>query len=170
MTKLGLTSITDPGTGKVIGSSGGVATAVYPPGYEIPGAYAENTTTSTNITATTEGTATTYITAGSITGDGAFAVIVDVEIPIVDTPALAGQNLYLVLFEGATSKGNLGRIASPAAAAMRVSFRQSRRIVPPASAVVYTVKSYVDSGTGVLRAGAGSAGVEIPASIRITRV
>jgi hypothetical protein len=163
---LAISKLADPGSAKVIGSLGAGAVAVFPPGTEL--AYAEVSTATTNITPTTEGTATTYLTAPSFTADGT-AVWVEVSIPAMDTPALAGQNLYVVLFEGATAKGNLIRVASPSAAVTRVGMYQRRKLTPAAGATVYTAKTYVDSGTGVLRAGAGSTGVEVPAYIRVVK-
>ena len=132
--------------------------------------YAELTTATTNITATTSGTATTLITAAPFTADGAFAVVIEAYVPDVDTPAAVGQNLYLGIFEDGTLL-SFARFASDSTTIIRVPGGSMKiRRIPASGSRTYSLRSWVDSGTGVIRAGTAAGGSETPAFIRVVRV
>ncbi len=156
-------NLKDPGTGKVYGSTGaGNAAAVYPPGYEL--AYVE-TTTDTSVTVTTEASSTTVVTAGSVAYDGT-AVMISFGAPFVQTPG-GGNGVTCVLFDGTTSIGTIAQVS--AATTMVVSSAGARRLTPSAATHTYSVRSFVGGGTGTIGGGAGGAGAQTPAFIRILK-
>lgn len=158
---IAVTKIADPGVGKVVGSGGTSAAAVFPPGYEY--GYAAFTAT-VNLTATTEATANTIITAPAVTFDGATDVIVEFFAP--ELYAGAGAGVTAVLYDGASSIGMLGLI-SGLAGGVPVTLR--RKITPAAATKTYSIRAFVVSGTGQALAGTGGVGNNMPGYVRITR-
>jgi len=165
---IALAKLADPTAGKVVGSSGGVAAAVFPPGYEI--GYAQ-ITSSVNVVSTTEATGTTIISPGAITFDGA-AVMVEFFAPAVVTPSVAGAPVEVCLFESSTQITRLCVAYSSAAANANLPMVGRYRFTPSAASHTYTVTAFVTSTTGTpaIQAGAGGTGALPPAFVRFTKV
>jgi hypothetical protein len=68
-----------------------------------------------------------------------------------------------VLYDGASSIGLFGLQGGDSPVVLR------RRLTPSAAAHTYSVRAYVDAGTGTVVAGAGGIGVNVPGFIRIER-
>jgi hypothetical protein len=138
-------------------------------GYEFD--YAELNSGSVNISTTTDATATTVITGASVTYDGSTIVLIDVFFPAIDTVNAAGDNMVIVLYDGATDLGRLGLTRNVAASVLRMPFRAAYRLTPSAAAHQYIVKAFViGGGTGVVYGGAAGAAVNMPGFLRVTRV
>lgn len=168
------TNLAAPLTGKVL-TGAGVTTPVaykYPPGYEFD--YVEKTT-STSITATTEGAATTVVTATAVAYDGSTIILVEFYAHEVEPPA-GNHNITLVLYDdtggGAASIGKVGPFTSPDGTNLgrHLGAILHRRLTPSAATHTYSIRAYVDSGTGSVAAGAGGSGNSMPAFIRSTKV
>ena len=157
-----IADIADPTSGKVVGSSGGAAAAVYPPGYEI--GY-DQVTSVVTVASTTEATGTTVISCGAHTFDGG---------PVLATffsPQIycgATNNVYICLFESSTEIGRLcsafGTGACPGVGMLRFT--------PSAASHTYTVTVFASatSGTPTVTGGAGGTGAFDPMFIRFTKV
>ncbi len=156
---LPIADIADPTTGKVIGSSGGAATAVRPPGFKWDSA---SITAPVSITATTEGTAQTCIDGNSVTYDGAE---VKIEVFVADITMPVGQIITVVILRDAAVLGqtlyNGATVQSPETI--------STYDTPSAGAHTYHVKAFVSAGTGTFSAGAGGSGNVLPATLRVTK-
>jgi hypothetical protein len=124
-------------------------------------------TSNTNVTATTEATATTLITASAFTFDGATPI----EIRTWAASFAGGTNYIVpVLYDG-TSIG-LFAVAGAfpwAAGSQQGEVVQSRRIIPTAASHTYSLRAYVDAGTGSVKAGTGGSGAVMPAYLEIRR-
>ena len=145
--------------------SQGLKTA-YPPGYEWD---FDQATSDLNPTATTEGTAQTAVTGNAVTYDGS-PVIAHFVCSDAQADASAGAILIVLLYEGATVIGRLAIVQSPTAAGDRKPISPEYRFTPSAASHTYSVKAYVTTGTGALRAGAGGSGNSAPMFMRITKV
>jgi hypothetical protein len=165
---IAISKLADPGAGKVIGSSSGAA-AVFPPGYEFPGSYVEQTT-SVTVSATTEATANTVVTAGAVTFDGATPVVIEFYAPYVQPASVATAYVQLVLYDGSSSIGLLGIVGNPAANTMYDPVFLRRRLTPAAASKTYSVRAFQANGNGTVGAGVGGVGANMPAYIRITKV
>lgn len=168
-----IADLVDPTAGKVIGSSGGVAAAVTPPGFEI--GY-DQRTSSVSIISTTESAGTAVISAAAHTFDGA-AVIVEFFAPSIVMPqATTSTNFILFsLFEGATQIARLANVQLQdlaSAQSMSVPVCARLRFTPTAASHTYTVTAFVNSTTGSpgVNAGAGGTGIYAPAFLRFTKV
>lgn len=145
--------------GQVLGGTG--PSYSLPPGYEY--AYTEFTS-AVSITATTEGTANTVVTASAVTFDGSTVVLIEFSAPSVK----AGTgNIIMCLFEDGTAIGNIGFNDN---AGKFVPMRLGRRRTPANGSRTYSVRAFVDAGTGSVTGGAGGAGANVPGWIRITKV
>lgn len=140
----------------------------YPPGFEI--GY-DQVTAGANIVSLTEATPTTVIACAAHVFDGT-AVLLNVFIPQIASPAVLSGFVIVVLFEGATQIGRLGIILTSAAAAAQEVFSASYRFTPTAASHTYTVGAYCSSTTGTpaFTAGAGGTGAAVPAFARFTKV
>jgi len=137
-----------------------------------PGAELDYTeiTTDASITATTEATADTVVTAGAVVFDGSTTVMVEFSTSRGRPEPVAGALLTVVLYDGATSLGEFGYIRSAAAQNQLLPMRLARRLTPSAASHTFSVRAFVSTGTGILKAGPGGVGLIVPAFIRITKV
>jgi hypothetical protein len=151
-----------------IGAAGTVPTAgastlayAFPPGYEL--SYVQNTG-HTAVTATTDAGADTVVTAAAITFDGSTVCLVEFFAPY----ATAGS-AYLIycLYDGAT---NLGRIAFVKTANLWHPIYAAHRVTPSNASHTFSVRAFVDGGTGGSNGGGGGAGNSLPSFIRVTKV
>ena len=128
-------------------------------------------TTPASITETTEAGADTVLTSSSVAYDGATDILIVVQAPYwaPDTVA-AGRAIQGYLYEDSTSLGRVGLWFSQVAG---VNAHQPLHIefphTPASASIVYTFRCAVTAGTGTVGAGAGGAGNDIQAFMRITR-
>jgi hypothetical protein len=137
-------------------------------------AYAENTGGPFSVTATTEAGADTIVTAGAVTLDGATNVVVEWGAASLIPAAVGGAWINMILFDNGSSLGILGGAENQAGATVSASVHtpvhQQRRLAAPAAGShTYSIRAFVSSGTGTgqINAGAGGAGVDMPAYIRV---
>lgn len=147
-------------------SNGTTLAYAFPPGHEFD--YAEITSPASP-NATSEATATTIITGASVTYDGSTVVLVEFSAPYITPPSGALHNLVIVLYDGSSSIGQLGIVTANPTNASRFPVRMARRMTPSGAAHTYSIRAYVDSGTGTIHAGAGGAAAYFPAFMRITK-
>lgn len=122
-----------------------------------------------SITATTEATANVVLT-GTSKSYAAVPTLIDVFIPRLDLQANAGgNNVTILLYDGATLIGRLGVVAYPANGAFISSFRGAYRLTPTAATHQYIVKATRSNATVTAELGSGGTGEQLPAFIRITR-
>lgn len=126
-------------------------------------------TASVNCTATTEGAANTIVTATGVVFDGSTAVMVEFFASLARPPTTAGALLQFALYDGASSIGVFGVTATGTTQAEYQTVLLRRRLTPTAATHTYSVRGFVSTGTGVVGAGAGGSGTNIPGYIRITR-
>lgn len=124
-------------------------------------------TSNVNVTATTEATANTVVTAAAVTFDGATSIIVEFYAPYLSPGTNA---LSLVLYDGANSIGRVALVQPVGPPKYFSGGSVKRKLTPSAAAHTYSIRGYVDAGTGVVAGGAGGIGVDMPAFIRITKV
>ena len=118
-------------------------------------------TSATSITATTAGTANTIITAGAVTFDGSTTVTIE----FFSMGVQKGTTYIAVcLFEDGTQIGQWGYSEAAYAPVHLV-----RRRTPASGSRTYSVRAFVDAGTGSVAAGSGVGAASIPAFLRITR-
>lgn len=161
-------------TGKVLQAAGAAAAVAwkYPPGYEFD--YVEKTS-STSITATSEGAANTVVTANAVAYDGSTIILVEFFAQEVEPPA-GNHNITLVLYDdtggGAASIGKVGPFTSSDGTNLgrQLGAILHRRLTPSNATHTYSIRAFVDSGTGSVVAGAGGSGASMPAFIRQTKV
>lgn len=107
-------------------------------------------TAAVSITATTAATANTIVTASAITFDGTTTVWVNFGCPFM----VRGTTYINVhLWDGSTDLGQIGYWAPStghAPAGMR------RRITPSAASHTFSIRAFVDAGTGTIGADAGT--------------
>jgi len=152
--------------GKVAVATGtATATEQWPPGHEFD--YVEKTS-STSVTATTEATANTVVQGAAVTYDGSTTVEIQFFSPY-SQPASGGHNIVFVLYGDGATLGLFG-IHTGGASVERVPVSLRRRLTPSAASHTYSVRAYVDSGTGTVSGGAGGSGSYMPAFIRIVKV
>lgn len=137
-----------------------------PSGKEL--AYAQITAEVTGITTSSAATATNIVSAGAVTFDGS-AVMVEFYTPQAESPAVADGRILFELYDGGSAVMTIGALGSETAAAQKACVLVRVRFTPSAAAHTYSVRAWVSSGTGSVRAGAGGAGVLVPAYIRITK-
>ena len=129
-------------------------------------AYAEITSDVT-LTSTTEATPTSVISAGAVAFDGATRVCI--EFFTIGLGTGVGTAAILNLWDDTTT--DLGRIAVQTPAGGRGAALVRRYFTPPAATKTYRIRGW-SQGTGdsFVSAGAGGAGIQLPAYIRITVV
>jgi hypothetical protein len=147
----------------------GLETALLPTGMAIEVDYVEFTAGG-SITATSEGSADTVVTAGAVTFDGSTEAIIEFSAPNArpDTGA-ASRTLNVWLFEDGSSIGQLGLLASPAAGGANAPLLLRRLLTPASGSRTYSIRATVNVGTGVITAGAGGAGNQVPGYIRVSK-
>lgn len=153
--------------GQVPRSDGTDVLYAYPPGHQFD--YAQ-VASGTNLTNTSAATAHTLITGASVAYDGATEILIEAYAYAVQTPASLAGASRITLWEDGTDLGRLGDFVTPAAAAMQAPLRAAMKRTPSAASHTYSIRGYVDTGTGIFRAGAGGAGAATPAFMRITKV
>lgn len=117
------------------------------------------------IVATTEGTAAAVITGNSVAYDG---TEVKVEFWCPEIAGAAANIIQFVVFRDAALVGQAqGRIDSSGATGSPVKIELFD--TPTAASHVYSVKAYVNAGTGTVKAGAGGAGALLPMWLRVTK-
>lgn len=162
-----ISKLADPGSGKVITSAGSGAIAALPPGYEFPGTYVEMTAP-VSVGATTEAGATTVVTAGAITFDGSTVVMIESFLPSANRGT---TYIKLCLYDGSSSIGLfVDTVSSASGNAPSETINLRRRLTPSNAAHTYSIRAFVDAGTGSIQAGAGGVGNEMPGWIRIVKV
>jgi hypothetical protein len=144
--------------GQVIG--GATPAYAYPPRYR----YSDVTITApVSITATSEATANTVVTAGAVTFDGATPIMIE----FYTAGATNGtNNLIIVLYDGASSIGLLYELLGLGAKTDGIHVT-SDTFTPSAAAHTYSIRAYVDAGTGTIKADTGGVAKERPAYIRV---
>lgn len=153
-----IADLVDPTTGKFIGSSGGAATAIFPPGHEFDRVAI---TGNISVTHTSEGSADTVIAGNAVVWDGSTEVVVEAWCPSV---IKGTNNITMVLLSGATVIGQSEQDGTSQAPVYL------RRIFTPAAATTaFTWKAFVDAGTGTVQCGSGASGTRMPAVLRITK-
>lgn len=144
------------------------AIAAGSPGAELD--YVEFTADST-ITATTEGTASTVVTGSAVTYDGVEKIMLEFFCEAVrPDPAVAGQTVTLLFTDGGTALGQAQIQVPVTGSNLKVQAVVKRRLTPSAASHTYDVRAFVSSGTGLIKAGAGGAGLFLPGFLRITRI
>jgi hypothetical protein len=132
--------------------------------------YAQVTSGNISITATTEGTADTVVTGNAVTYDGTTIVLIEFYCPFAAPPA-GNVNTIFALYDGSGSIGRMAQFTnSDAANTGRIPVHASRRLTPSNASHTYSIRAYVDSGTGTVNNGAGGSGNYMPLFIRITKV
>lgn len=121
--------------------------------------YAQITTATTNVTATSAATANTIITGTSLTFE-ATPLLIEVALSSADKGT---NNIAIHVWEDST---DLGQVAFISATGRVPVYRKLRR-TPSAAAHQYSVRAWVDAGTGHVYAGGGGAGTDTPAYMRI---
>lgn len=131
--------------------------------------YAEITSTAT-ITATTLETADTVITGNAVTYDGVTPVLLEFYCGrAAPSSASGGRYLVIILLEDSTVLGNLAFIRTPATGDFDVPVHCSLRRTPSSGSHTYTVKAWVNGGTGYIYAEGVGSGNVLSSFLRITR-
>jgi microcystin-dependent protein len=131
--------------------------------------YVEFTGGDVSITATSEATANTIVTADAITFDGSTQIDIEFFSPKVRPPTTANYSLLLCLYDGSTSIGVLSCVTTDEATNVQeVPVLGRRRITPTNASHTYSVRAYVNGGTGYVRGGAGGTSDYVPGYIRIS--
>jgi hypothetical protein len=126
-------------------------------------------TTPISVTGTAEGTATTLLT-GTSQAYEAVPTLIEVFCPRVSTGTSSGSSVIGILMDGASVLGRLWLLNTPAAAGHSAPVYAAYRLTPTAATHQYIVKAWRQTADGAWTPGAGGAGTEVPAFIRITRV
>jgi hypothetical protein len=137
----------------------------YPPGYQYD--KTQITASPAAVTATTEGTSVAQITGGSVTYDGATLVKVEFWAPTLSVSAATTATTFVV-FRGATVVGGAVYGADITGAVNPPPYVVAFD-TPPAGAVAYALKAYVNANSMTLSAGAGGSGGALPAFLRVTK-
>lgn len=151
-----------------IATGSGTATEQWPPGHEFD--YVQKTS-DTSITATTGATANTVVTANAVTYDGSTVILIEffTDSLVADNTA-AARLIDVVLYDGSTELGIIGRQRTAAAANNASTCHAVYRLTPSAASHTYSVRAYVSAGTGTVAGGNGTAGNHMPCFIRQTKV
>lgn len=149
------------------GQTLGVKWAAVAAGSPTEHSYVEQTS-SLSVTATTAATAQTFISSAAVAYDGSTRVRIEVFLPAF-VPGTSGS-LHLMLWDGSTDLGILGRSLVPSGAG---SDRHPggtfvRYLTPSAATHTYHAKAYRTTANGTLLCGAGGTDTDLPAYIRIS--
>lgn len=154
-------------TGKWLGVATGLPSWTLPPGYEFD--YAQ-ITAGVTVNATTEGSANTVITGNAVSYDGATVVMIEFFAPQVYSTNTANIDLTAVLYDGASSIGQIGWLRSETTNRGMIAMHCMRRLTPSNAAHTYSIRAFIASGSGAVQAGIAGSGNLVPAFIRITKV
>lgn len=109
----------------------------------------------------TGGAPDTVVTAPAVTFDGATIALVEFSCPLLER-----GNIYtrVCLYENGVQKGIIAQATSgsPGYGAFRFT--------PTAGAKTYSIRAYVDTSTGYVRAGTGAGNTLVPATIRVSKI
>jgi hypothetical protein len=122
-------------------------------------------TTFTNITHTTEATADTFATL-TFTADGATTYLLDAQWYATRGTTYIGFALYM----DGTDQGAILLNPTGAGTGGTMPFHWGKRVTPSAASHTFTLRAYVDAGTGTAGGGAGGAGVALGGYFRATKV
>lgn len=169
-TTVNVSSATAPSSGQVLTATGSTTATWQTPsgggsGNELD--YVAKTS-STSITATTQGTADTIVTGSSVAYDGSTVVMIEFNAPWArpDT-ASSNRNIKFVVYEDSSALAEIAYIATPQTGTLQVPIFNRIRHTPSNASHTYSVRAYVNAGTGSVSAGTGSSGAAAPAYIRI---
>jgi len=112
------------------------------------------------VTATTEGTANPVLASGSIALDGRTTVAVEFAAP---KTTIGGTLIRFALYDNGA---DIGFLAGDTAGERLLR----RQWTPAAGAHVFSIRAWVDSGSGVVSAGTGGAGQFMPVWLRTSNV
>ena len=130
----------------------------------------QEVTANTTIAGTTEPTATIVVASAAVTLDGSTAITVEFFAPRVEPNIGVNNTVYIALFDGSTSIGNMCSIQTPAGSpgALGMPVRLERKLTPSAGAHTYSFRAYANAG-GFVYANVGGAGAYVPGFIRVRR-
>jgi hypothetical protein len=167
-----------PGTPGAAGATGpagptGPAGATGPTGATGPAgsaelAYAQITTAKT-VTTTSDTSADLVVGAPATTFDGG-PIIIECVSPTVLAPSTAGAFIALLVYQDGATIGRIGVINNAPGGNLQVPFYGSLRITPTAASHTFLFAARVSGGSGIVGAGAGGDGGNLPAYIRIHKV
>jgi len=169
VTKVSLSSITDPGAGKVVTSTGAGAIAAYPPGYEF--SYTERTTTYTSAATTTTG-ATTILSSGALSFDGSTKIRVEFYCPSVTLTTSGACSSWIVMDGSASATSLVARSiftsAPPSDGDTHYGFVE---FTPAAGSHTFTAIGVVSAGSGSWFAGASfpNTGNYVPMALKVSK-
>lgn len=144
--------------GTVLHGGASAPSYLYPPGYEL--AYTQKTS-DTSIAATTSAASDTVVTASAVTFDGSTTAILEFWCPFV---VRGTTTINVQFFDGSTAIGGaIGITGTVSPLTIRT------RITPSAAAKTYSVRAFVDAGTGTVKGGNAAAGANLPCFIRIVK-
>lgn len=124
-----------------------------------------------SVTATVEASSDTIVTAAAFTADGVSAYLITFSCPdAFPSSAAAGRNLRICLFQDGTTLGHIAVFQTPAAANSINPIERSTRLIPSAGSRTYSIRAFVNAGTGTVDAGTGGSGNLRPGYIRISKV
>lgn len=118
-------------------------------------------------TQTVVASATTIVSTTAVL-DGATSAVVQVFIPWAFN-VTTNDAVFFSLWDGSTNLGNIAAINQPSSGYESPIAVQVRLETPSAATHTYTLKFYVDGGTGKAHADIGGAGVAMPGYIRVVR-
>lgn len=121
-------------------------------------------TSPVSVTGTTEATATTVVTASSVVFDGLHVALIEFWCPA----AARGTNwIQFALYDGSSSIGGVLEPLGYTGSATLPPVPLKRRLTPAAATKTYSIRAFVDAGTGSVKAGAGGTGADLPGYIRV---
>ncbi len=151
-----------------VGTGTATATEQWPPGHEFD--YVGSSGTS-SITATSEATATTIITANAVTYDGSTVIMIEFFCPEIIPASSDNAFVRIVLYDGSSSIGYFGIVFNPKVVSSgRWPVHLMRRLTPSAAAHTYSVRGYVNTGTGEANGSSGGTAAYVPVFIRQYKV
>lgn len=161
-----ISALANPGAGKVIGSAGGVAAAVTPPGGVI--GYDEIQTLVVPTVATEAGT---IIIPGSAYNFDGGLVCAEFFSPSVNPDNTAGAGIRVSLFEGAVQIGRLGSFCTDAVLFVVGTIFARYYFTPSAGVHTYTItaRNFGNVGNGAIGGGTGGAAAFVPCYLRFTK-
>ena len=126
-------------------------------------------TSPVTITGTTDATATAVIDGNAVTYDGSTRI--KLEFFALGASITSAQELVVVVYDGATDLGRLAVLVNDSATATHDEgpLYGAMFLTPSAGAHTFHVKAWKTGGTVSIYAGAGGAGVNLPAWYRITK-
>lgn len=126
-------------------------------------------TSAVTVTATSEATANTVVTGAGVAYDGSTDVMIEFFSYAVQGPGSNGV-ISLVLYDGSSSIGTIAQINQPTVAGAFITpVLVARRLTPSAATHTYSVRAFVNTGSGSVYAGSGGVGNAMPGFIRITK-